>query len=459
MQGGDGEREVAGCCFLVKHIPVHLSKASVEELLRHYGAARVRVMEGKLRGRAFVEFPSEEVAGRIVPQLQSLELWGRHLDVTPATAPSPPSASSSSSSTNTTAEPPPKEQQQVVADGSSSANTIREQEASTLHNNSRRSQKRRREPEPIAPSLGVDYPAPPDLKYVYPPPDTTIITNIMNALIAVPKFYTQVLHLMNKLNLPPPFGPPTPTPPLKRHKPPSEESVGEAATAPQQQQQRTHKVGAPPKYPVHTISMGASSSAASNVPAKEVPTMKIVLSSPTTTEPTATAQLPPSTHPISNATLSDEELRTNKLTAEDILASNPKLLSNYSKGEPSQRLYIKNLAKGVAEDDLYFVFGRYFDSREDAQRELEVQLFQRGRMKGQAFVTFPSVEMATQALDDVHGFTFKGKPMVIVRNASLLSCPFLSQSSLSLFLFLSLSLSPPSGIQQEAYIMTTRITE
>lgn len=36
----------------------------------------------------------------------------------------------------------------------------------------------------------------------------------MNAIIAVPKLYTQVLHLMNKMNLPCPFGPVTSTPSL-----------------------------------------------------------------------------------------------------------------------------------------------------------------------------------------------------------------------------------------------------
>jgi len=36
----------------------------------------------------------------------------------------------------------------------------------------------------------------------------------MNAIIAVPKLYTQVLHLMNKMNLPAPFGPVTKTPSL-----------------------------------------------------------------------------------------------------------------------------------------------------------------------------------------------------------------------------------------------------
>src|SRR5262249_30017362 len=52
------------------------------------------------------------------------------------------------------------------------------------------------------------------LHYRYPPPTTAILTNIMNALIAVPKLYIQVLHLMNKMNLPPPFGPITETPPV-----------------------------------------------------------------------------------------------------------------------------------------------------------------------------------------------------------------------------------------------------
>jgi U11/U12 small nuclear ribonucleoprotein SNRNP65 len=40
----------------------------------------------------------------------------------------------------------------------------------------------------------------------------------MNAIIGVPKLYTQVLHLMNKMNLPCPFGPVTSTPPLVSYK-------------------------------------------------------------------------------------------------------------------------------------------------------------------------------------------------------------------------------------------------
>ncbi|XLR27913.1 hypothetical protein S83_055813 [Arachis hypogaea] len=85
--------------------------------------------------------------------------------------------------------------------------------------------------EPIAERLGVDYPFPPhleqfknnilgeaechcNLQYAYPPPDENILTNIANALIAVPRFYTQVLHLVNKMNIPAPFRMALPTPPL-----------------------------------------------------------------------------------------------------------------------------------------------------------------------------------------------------------------------------------------------------
>ncbi|KAK2091570.1 RNA-binding region-containing protein 3 [Saguinus oedipus] len=42
---------------------------------------------------------------------------------------------------------------------------------------------------------------------MYPPPSSTILANIVNALASVPKSYVQVLHLMNKMNLPTPFGP------------------------------------------------------------------------------------------------------------------------------------------------------------------------------------------------------------------------------------------------------------
>lgn len=48
-------------------------------------------------------------------------------------------------------------------------------------------------------------PPPVHFKYQYPPPTLQVLTNIAKVLATVPKFYTQVLHLMNKMNLPCPF--------------------------------------------------------------------------------------------------------------------------------------------------------------------------------------------------------------------------------------------------------------
>ncbi|KAG2221141.1 hypothetical protein INT45_004450, partial [Circinella minor] len=61
--------------------------------------------------------------------------------------------------------------------------------------------------EPIAPHLGINYPANPDLQYQYPDPTPEILNNMMHAIATVPRLYVQTLHLMNKMNLPPPFGP------------------------------------------------------------------------------------------------------------------------------------------------------------------------------------------------------------------------------------------------------------
>ncbi|KAL4086651.1 hypothetical protein PRIC1_013820 [Phytophthora ramorum] len=60
-------------------------------------------------------------------------------------------------------------------------------------------------PAPLAPHLGLHYAPSPLLEYKYPKATEGIVRNIANALIALPRFYIQVLHLMNKMNLPPPF--------------------------------------------------------------------------------------------------------------------------------------------------------------------------------------------------------------------------------------------------------------
>ncbi|KAK2966901.1 hypothetical protein RJ640_029248, partial [Escallonia rubra] len=106
-----------------------------------------------------------------------------------------------------------------------------------------------------------------------------------------------------------------------------------------------------------------------------------------------------------------EDLDNGKLPPEEILSL--PMFKNYTSGNPAPVLFIKNLAKDVVADDFYYVFGSLFGSIDAAKASLTVKLMQAGRMRGQAFVTFPSTELANQALNMVNGYVFKGKPMII----------------------------------------------
>ncbi|OMO84700.1 hypothetical protein CCACVL1_10705 [Corchorus capsularis] len=106
-----------------------------------------------------------------------------------------------------------------------------------------------------------------------------------------------------------------------------------------------------------------------------------------------------------------DELEKGKLPPEEILSL--PMFKNYTAGNPASVLYIKNLAKDVLPEDFYFIFGSLFGSIDAAKSSLNVKLMQEGRMRGQAFVTFPSVELAHRALNLVNGYVFKGKPIII----------------------------------------------
>ncbi|KAK9290433.1 hypothetical protein L1049_008603 [Liquidambar formosana] len=88
------------------------------------------------------------------------------------------------------------------------------------------------------------------------------------------------------------------------------------------------------------------------------------------------------------------------------------MFKNYTAGNPASVLYIKNLSRDVVADDFYFIFGSLFGSLDAAKYSLSVKLMWEGRMRGQAFVKFPSVELAHHALNVANRYAFKGKPMI-----------------------------------------------
>jgi len=180
--------------LLVRHLPAELTAEEKEDLLKYFGAQSVRVLsdKGRLKHTAFATFPNEKAAIKALTRLHQLKLLGHTLVVEFAKeqdrvhSPCPPS------------DPEKKKRSDDPVEDDKEK---KELGCLTIENG-------------IAPNHGLTFPLNSCLKYMYPPPSSTILANIVNALASVPKFYVQVLHLMNKMNLPTPFGPITARPPM-----------------------------------------------------------------------------------------------------------------------------------------------------------------------------------------------------------------------------------------------------
>lgn len=119
--------------------------------------------------------------------------------------------------------------------------------------------------------------------------------------------------------------------------------------------------------------------------------------------------------------LSRQDILKHRISKEEM--TQQKAFANYSYGEPSCKLYLRNMVKDVTTDDILKLFGCFFDNDDQAKeyclciplicRSLEIRVME-GRMKGQAFVTFPSVELAREALTTVNGYLLRDKPIVVV---------------------------------------------
>jgi len=349
----------------------------------------------------------------------------------------------------------------------------------------------------MAPKWHLNYPLDPQLQYIYPAPTVTILTNIVNALAAVPKFYVQVLHLMNKMNLPAPFGLQTLTPPipdgvppplpLETDKPPepdvldredmefssSEESELESETEnvrkvleaeptkrprKREHQSRRKKLRLqiqmqaqmqaitgimqkpvaptqnvedvfeqPQPAAVKKIAIKKIGSEASSQP--DVSASELQLEQDESVEPEAPVVVggfgkihPERTVRAESEDEEDEEwgerdfissrrLRRGRLSDKE--RSKLDIFKNYTPGELTSRLYIKNLSKKATEKDLHYVFGRYVDWNVETEKSMFYVQLLTGRMKGQAFVTLPNEQCAADALEVTNGFELHGKPIVV----------------------------------------------
>ncbi|ONL97559.1 U11/U12 small nuclear ribonucleoprotein 65 kDa protein [Zea mays] len=423
-----GPAPAGAATLLVRHLPEAITQEMLSRLFSHYGATSVRPCSGgKLRNCAFVDFRDEAAANHahsLLNRFASLRFLGKVLTVERANCPN--------------ANESHLKHQDQLGHGASQVPSISSQTQKDHTSIA----------EPIAPKLSVDYPFPPHLEYAYPPPDGNILTNIVNALIAVPRFYNQVLHLMNKMNLPAPFRMALPTPPLPSQvpviphpqPPPGSTTTGELHSADlssdeselessdedidkRKIKRAKHEaiVGPAVDKNVAHEAVGVKSVAlVSNelqVIKKKNPVLQIKITpKPIQKEPpvpSMTENEPDSTHEQLQEKhfVTPQEMSREKLPPEEILSL--PMFKNYTPGNPASVLYIKNLAKDVTHDDFYYVFGSVFESMDSARLGLSVKLMQEGRMRGQAFVTFPTVELAQRALNLAHGYVFKGKPMII----------------------------------------------
>ncbi|XP_057967249.1 U11/U12 small nuclear ribonucleoprotein 65 kDa protein [Malania oleifera] len=433
--------------LLIRHLPEAIPYDTLFRLFSHYGATGLRpCSSGRLRNCAFVDFKNEGLASQAQRQLNGLRFLGKVLSVEKTSKPICVNKNQQGEAPDRKDFAPPTT---LLKHGTVTKDVSESSKSGSLPGR-----------EPIAERLGVDYPFPPHLEYAYPPPDGNILTNIVNALIAVPRFYTQVLHLMNKMNIPAPFRMALPTPPLPPPSVPNplppppppvpaapepcladlSSAESELESSDEEPHEKAYTVGdqrienrgrkrarreaiVGPAVDKDVAHEAVGLKPATLVP-KEIPMIKkknSVLQFKIAPKDIQNEQKDdsvmkelgePAKESIDlNTYATPEELKNGKLPPEEILSL--PMFKNYTAGNPASVLYVKNLAKDVVADDFYFLFGSLFGSADAAKSGLSVKLMQEGRMRGQAFVTFPSVELANHALNLVNGYLFKGKPMII----------------------------------------------
>lgn len=406
----------------VKNLPKELSDAEKEDFLRHFGAVKVKIITSKAKEKsvAFAKFDSKEIAKAVLLRLHQLTILNCRLCVEYAE--------------NDVGSVPTK----TNAEESTSTNNREYLEQFLKRLNSWN-------------IYSFHQPPPSHLKYSYPRPNRATINNIAHALASVPKFYTQVLHLMNKMNLPPPFSDiPDSNFTQQSLKQPYEKTLVKNSSdeseiesdddslhnklrdvIPVKRTIGQKKVVKRPKFikPNLHISNSRIGESVDNlfdrVNLQMQPKIQLKLISELPDKPND-AQIIQSSSLGENINtnnsiissedktevISKEELDKNRLAHEEL--SVLPIFINYNRGIPNAKLYIKNIAKTVEIKDLEYIYKRYHTRIEGSEDNFNIKLMKEGKMKGQAFITFNTIEAAQQALQETNGYVLKEKPLVVM---------------------------------------------
>ncbi|XP_045767027.1 RNA-binding region-containing protein 3-like [Maniola jurtina] len=414
--------------LIIKHLPSMLSFEDKEQLLKHFGAEQVWETSKK-RDYVFASFSTIEKAKLSLTRLHQLEIAQRRLVV------------------EYSFEKVPVGQTKQKNDSDSRTTNLIKQFLRALN----------------AWNPSVDFYQPPltHIKYKYPKATSQIVINIVHALFTNKPFYTQTLHLMNKMALDTPFQETNAA--LEFFKetfreyfsyempvlPPSESEseISSDETCEKQKQplplvlKRKHTLPKTRKRPAAVLStatlpkpkkphviIGQEEVFDVVTPVVESKKISLVVSQDAlakqTEEPKVIGELGKfqreeqqsdevvETSEPEKPTITRKELLKNRISYSDMKIL--PVFKNYHPGEPSMRLYIKNLAKNVTEQDVKRIYKRYVEHiPEDELIGFDVRVMQEGRMKGQGFVTFPSVRIAENALNETNGYLLKEKPMVV----------------------------------------------
>jgi U11/U12 small nuclear ribonucleoprotein SNRNP65 len=326
----------------------------------------------------------------------------------------------------------------------------------------------------ISSHFGISYPINPKLKYEYPPINPIICQNIVNSLINYPRFYVQTLHLMNKMNLPCPLVPYVREPSMNPNvsftvQPAASENIRRKESSDSELESELETDTESIQKNNHSYLKAKSEFESSKKLKSIIKSSKFVSSNINQTSKSLTVEdvfekneaqskqlkekikfdkieydrvviRPDDGHsfpkiaPINQIGAMEtneanrEEGEDDSTTTKDFISrseleKNRMTLSklrelpvfkNYDRGETNSRLYLKNLSKKVTESELKFIYGRYIDWSDEVQRNaFDIRLMQEGRMKGQAFLTFPSEGIANKALNETIGYLLDEKPLVV----------------------------------------------
>lgn len=409
----------------VKNFPSQFTNLDKTEFLQVFGASEVKSL-GK---NAFAKFTNEFQAADALQKLHQYDIMGKVLSVEYTKTPEDNFKISFN-----------KEAEDITENQKKDYENLNEYVKKLYAINS---------------ELNFNQPPPPHLKYKYPSVTRDIIDNIGISLETNPKFYTQVLHLMNRMNLPTPFYV-DPVHGIKKNccdvevqtdltlldEESEMESDDERKIESFIPEIRKRKYFLPIKNPLkkyRSILEAEKNKSHCEVRNKVVvyskkifteskfidpEKRKIIIQVPmeiiSTKIPEEIVEEESEVQKEESKIITEIELNENRLNSNQF--KNIPVFKDYKAGAKSNKLYLKNLSKNVVEEDLRRIFNFFIKHKPE---EIDINLMKTGRMKGQAFVTFSTpyheedIEegketMVEKALRMTNGFILKDKPIVVM---------------------------------------------